>query len=92
MKDNINHPSHYKKHPSGVECIQITEHMNFCLGSVIKYIWRSSEKGEQLEDLKKAQFCLNREITKLEDEDAVFQLETRANNLITKYGNQTKPR
>ena len=37
--DNINHPQHYQ-HPSGIECIDITEHMNFCLGNAIKYIWR----------------------------------------------------
>ena len=31
---NVYHPPHYKAHPSGVECIQITEHMSFCLGTV----------------------------------------------------------
>ena len=30
--DTVNHPKHYTAHPSGVECIQITEHMGFCLG------------------------------------------------------------
>lgn len=32
MTDLINHPPHYTSHPSGVECIQITEHMRFNLG------------------------------------------------------------
>jgi hypothetical protein len=42
--DAVN-PAHYRSHPSGVECIQITEHMNFNLGNATKYIWRSSLKG-----------------------------------------------
>ena len=41
MTDMVNHPPHYTNHPSGVECIQITEHMNFCLGNALKYIWRA---------------------------------------------------
>ena len=64
--DMVNAPPHYNAHPSGVECIQITEHMNFNLGNVIKYVWRADEKGKALEDLKKAQFYLDREIAKLE--------------------------
>lgn len=34
-KDPVNHPPHYTAHPSGVECIQITEHMGFCLGNAM---------------------------------------------------------
>ena len=67
-EDPVNNPKHYTQHPSGVECIQITEHMNFCLGNAIKYIWRASLKGKQLEDLKKAEFYLKREIARLESE------------------------
>lgn len=59
--DMVNHPPHYTNHPSGVECIQITEHMNFCLGNALKYIWRADLKGG-VEDLKKAIFYINREI------------------------------
>ncbi|HMU34364.1 MAG TPA: DUF3310 domain-containing protein [Pyrinomonadaceae bacterium] len=62
MGDKVNHPDHYKQHPSGVECITIAEHMNFNLGNVIKYIWRADEKGRDIEDLKKAVWYLNREI------------------------------
>jgi hypothetical protein len=64
--DAVNHPKHYTGHPSGVECIQITEHMNFCLGNVMKYIWRAGEKGDALEDLRKARFYLDREIKRRE--------------------------
>lgn len=61
MSDMVNHPPHYTAHPSGVECIQITEHMNFCLGNAMKYIWRADEKGG-VEDLEKAVWYLRREI------------------------------
>src|SRR5678815_214842 len=61
--DPVNHPKHYTSHPSGVECIQITEHMGFCLGNVLKYVWRADLKGG-VEDLLKAQFYLAREIAK----------------------------
>ena len=66
--DNVNHPGHYTEHESGVECIQITEHMNFCLGNAIKYIWRADYKDDKIEDLKKAAFYINREIERLENE------------------------
>ncbi len=52
--DLVNHPSHYKSHKSGVECIEIIKHMNFCLGNVVKYVWRADLKGDGIEDLKKA--------------------------------------
>lgn len=57
---NIN-PIHYNSHPSGVECIEITEHMSFTLGNVIKYVWRADLKGG-IEDLEKALWYLTREI------------------------------
>jgi hypothetical protein len=62
-KDNIN-PNHYKGHPSGVECIQITEHMNFNCGNATKYIWRADLKHDDggIEDLKKAHWYIAREI------------------------------
>lgn len=66
--DNVNHPKHYTNHPSGIECIQITEHMSFNLGNAFKYIWRADLKNG-LEDLKKAQFYINREIDKREKEN-----------------------
>lgn len=67
MNDPIN-PPHYKNHPSGVECIQITRHLSFCLGNAMKYIWRCHEKGNTVEDLRKAVFYLNDEIARLERE------------------------
>ena len=65
MNDPVNHPKHYTEHPSGVECIEITEHMNFCVGNAIKYLWRAGLKGEQVEDLRKARWYIDREITRI---------------------------
>ena len=63
-QDMVNHPPHYTAHPSGVECIQVTEHMGFCLGNAVKYIWRADEKGKSIEDLEKARWYIDREITR----------------------------
>ena len=66
LSDPVNHPSHYISHPSGLECIQITEHMNFCLGNAVKYIWRAGLKSNSaIEDLQKACWYLEREIERL---------------------------
>jgi len=62
--DPVNHPKHYTQHPSGIECIQITEHMGFNLGNAVKYIWRADLKHDAIEDLKKALWYLDREIKK----------------------------
>lgn len=62
MTDLINNPPHYTSHPSGVECIQITEHMGFNLGNALKYLWRADEKGAPLDDLRKASWYIEREI------------------------------
>lgn len=64
--DPVNQPRHYNVHPSGVECIEVTEWMNFNLGNVVKYIWRADEKGATIEDLRKAHWYLGREISRLE--------------------------
>jgi len=64
VNNSIDHPKHYKKHQSGVECIQITEHMDFCLGNAIKYIWRADHKNDAIEDLRKARWYIDREINK----------------------------
>lgn len=64
--DIVNHPPHYTSHPSGIECIQVTEHMGFNLGNAVKYIWRADLKNDALEDLKKAAWYINREIQRRE--------------------------
>jgi len=65
VNDPVSHPAHYTAHPSGVECIQVTEHMNFCIGNAVKYLWRAGLKGNALEDLEKARWYVDREIKRL---------------------------
>lgn len=62
MHDPVNHPKHYTAHPSGIECIQVTRHFNFCLGNAIKYIWRAGLKDDAVEDLRKAIWYIQEEI------------------------------
>ena len=66
MTDMVNHPPHYTVHPSGVEAIEITRHMNFNLGNAIKYVWRADLKGNATQDLQKAIFYIQDEINRLE--------------------------
>lgn len=62
--DPVNRPAHYTAHPSGIECIQITEHMGFCLGNAVKYIWRAGLKSDATQDLQKAVWYIEREIAR----------------------------
>lgn len=68
MSDIINHPAHYTDHPTGIECIDVVEHMPFNRGAAIKYIWRAGKKHDAIEDLKKAKWFVEREIKRLEAE------------------------
>lgn len=76
MADNVNHPSHYTSHPSGVECIAITRHYCFAIGSAIKYLWRAGLKKEEgmtdrqkeIEDLQKTVWYINDHIEQLKSE------------------------
>jgi hypothetical protein len=61
-EDPIN-PDHYKQH--GIETIDVIEswNLNYRLGNVVKYVSRAHLKGKYLEDLKKARWYLDREIS-----------------------------
>jgi len=82
MTDNVNSPKHYAEHPSGVECITITEHMTFNAGNAVKYLWRAGLKQDpdkatadkHIEDLEKAAWYVNREIQRLRKERAAKRL------------------
>lgn len=73
--DHVNHPEHYTSDPSGIECIEITRHRNFAIGSAIKYLWRAGRKGEegktsidkQVEDLNKSIWYIKDEINRLKN-------------------------
>ena len=77
-EDRVNHPPHYTwlKDKCGIEVIDITRHMDFCLGNAIKYILRAGRKQDasltdnqkEIEDLKKAIFYINDRIKQLEGE------------------------
>lgn len=66
-KDNIN-PTHYKGSVQPIDLIDENE-LNFSRGCIIKYVCRAKKKGTELEDLKKAQYYLNREIQILENKN-----------------------
>ena len=75
MSDNVNHPKHYTT--GNIEVIDFIEdkELNFNLGNVIKYVARAGRKKVQgktlenkaLEDLKKAQWYIQREIKTREE-------------------------
>ena len=79
--NNVNHPRHYNEHPSGVECIDIVEHMGFCLGCVIKYVWRADLKGG-IEDLEKAKWYIEREIAKRKKETSNAQFQSKPEHRV----------
>lgn len=70
-KDNVNNPAHYTQ--GGIECIDALSAATVgkpgiqavCVANTIKYLWRYEEKNG-LEDVKKAQWYLNRLIKELE--------------------------
>ena len=65
-KEMVDHPSHYNQ---GIETIEYIESwsMNFNTGNVIKYVTRAGYKDNQLEDLKKAMWYLDREIQRIKN-------------------------
>jgi hypothetical protein len=65
-EDKVNHPSHYKV--GGIETIDFIEakELDYHLGNVVKYISRANHKDDKLENLKKAQWYLNRAVSNLE--------------------------
>ena len=68
MTERVDHPPHYNQHPSGIECIDVVEHMSFNLGNAVKYIWRADEKGAPVEDLEKAAWYIQREIKRRKEQ------------------------
>jgi hypothetical protein len=73
---DIDHPSHYNSHPSGIECIDVVEYFTFNIGNAIKYCWRAGLKigalsyqdilSANIKDLRKAEWYIRREIERLE--------------------------
>ena len=72
MTDRVNRPKHYRalgakcaKCGESIECIQVAERFNFNRGNALKYLWRAGLKGDELEDIKKARWYIDREIARL---------------------------
>lgn len=65
VDDKVNSPAHYTR--GGIETIDFIEakELNFRLGNAVKYIARAGHKGDALEDLRKARWYLEREISRL---------------------------
>lgn len=85
MEDKVNHPSHYTwlKEKCGIEVIDITRHMDFCLGNAVKYILRAGHKREEgysdiqkkIEDLQKAKWYIDDKIEQLKIEEEEYVIE-----------------
>lgn len=60
--NNVENPKHYNQHSKGIECIDVIEDYPFNIGNAIKYLWRCGLKGDEIEDLKKAEWYIKREI------------------------------
>jgi hypothetical protein len=65
MSDPVS-PDHYQF--NRIQVIDLTEQLNFCRGNVVKYVARAGRKTDELEDLYKARWYLDREIDRLENE------------------------
>jgi len=63
--DAVNHPAHYKV--GGIETIDFIEakKLGYNLGNVIKYLTRADHKGNRKQDLEKAKWYLERELSTL---------------------------
>lgn len=75
LPDMVNHPPHYTSSPAHcsscgktIECIDVVQWMNFCIGNAVKYLWRVGNKWDDLEDLKKSIWYINAEIARREKE------------------------
>ena len=65
--DSVNHPARYEL--ARYECIEVMEEVfgaealkNYCLIAAFKYLWRCNRKGKKTEDIKKANWYLNKYI------------------------------
>lgn len=71
--DPVNHPKHYNM--GGIEVIDAIEAwgLGFSLGSAVKYIARAGHKANSplVEDLKKAAWYVQREISRLEAAESI---------------------
>ena len=65
--ERVDHPRHYNQHSSGIECIELIEHLPCNLGNAVKYLWRCGLKTTEtpLRDLKSALWYHQREVERI---------------------------
>lgn len=63
-------PQHYQGFTGGAQPVDIAEHLSFNLGNALKYLSRAGRKGDAVEDLSKARWYIDREINRLENNNA----------------------
>lgn len=71
LYDAVYRPRHYNTNKHGIEVIEITERMDFCVGNAVKYISRAGHKNDAVEDLKKAVWYLNRSLLNAKNESEI---------------------
>ena len=71
--EKVDHPRHYNQSPSGIECIELIEHLSCNIGNAVKYIWRCGLKQTEtpLRDLRSARWYTMREDRRIE----LYELE-----------------
>ena len=65
MNDPVNHPAHYCQ--GNIECIDVIEAAlgpegakAFCMGNAVKYLFRHRNKGNPVQDVKKAEWYIKK--------------------------------
>ena len=76
MEDMINHPKHYTQCAVNVEPIELTSRLDSCLGQAINYVMRANFKGSKREDLEKAIYYLEREMSLRTSSDYQYGYKT----------------
>ena len=66
---NVNHPTYYQS--KNIEVIDIIESfdLDFFAGNVIKYVLRAGKKENEIEDLEKAKWYIERKISQLKKQN-----------------------
>lgn len=67
---SVVNPQHYQGFSNGAQPVDIAEHLSFNLGNALKYISRAGRKGDAVEDLSKARWYIDRELNRLESNNA----------------------
>lgn len=79
MSDPVNHPQHYKT-DSGLEAIEVIEAFfpnDYHLGNAFKYLARAGKKDDEVQDLEKAVWYINRRISSVKDDTPAFSVGDR---------------